>query len=256
MRVTSRSLASREVQRPDDTTIRYTISGPADGPTLVFIHGWCCNRTDFDEVTGFLPAGYRVLAVGLAEHGESRSARGTWTIEEFARDVAAVLTAESVESCVVAGHSLGAAVAIELARLLPSVVTHVVSLDGLHYLSLYPPQDEQRAGALLRPFHEDFPKALLALVGDTYFEKLVAVRQPAGLYTLEGLVHWDMDAALTEIKQPVTVFAVRGLIAPEAIDRYGDRMRIELVDLGSHFFLVESPEGTAEVLARLMSEEA
>ncbi|MFJ9908275.1 hypothetical protein ACIRVK_36330 [Streptomyces sp. NPDC101152] len=35
----------------------------------------------------------------------------------------------------------------------------------------------------------------------------------------------------------------------EAIDRYGDRLDIVLVDLGSRHFPVESPEATAKLLA-------
>ncbi len=89
------------------------------GPVLVLVHGWACGRTDFDAVTSHLPRTHRVLAIDLAEHGESRSTREVWTMEEFARDVVAVLEAESVDSCVVAGHSLGAAVAVEVGRLLP-----------------------------------------------------------------------------------------------------------------------------------------
>ncbi|MBI2799146.1 MAG: alpha/beta hydrolase [Gammaproteobacteria bacterium] len=250
-----------KVQRSNDTTIRYTASGPAGGPTLALIHGWACNRSDFDAVTSFLPENYRVLAIDLAEHGESRSTRDVWTIEEFARDVAAVLEAESVDTCVVVGHSLGGAVAVEVGRLLPDTVSQVVALDALHYLFLFPALDEQQADAALRPLHEDFAGAVRGLVEagsppetdpalkDSYFEKMVAVRQPAGLRSIEGLVHWDMDAALCEVKQPITVFAVRDLVSQDAIDRYGDRMDIVLVDLGSHHFPVESPEGTAKLLA-------
>jgi hypothetical protein len=51
------------------------------------------------------------------------------------------------------------------------------------------------------------------------------------------------------------LFAVRDIIiTQEAIDRYGDRIHIELVDLGSHHFHVESPEGTAQLLASVMSD--
>lgn len=255
----------REVRRPHDTTLRYSINGPADGPALALVHGWGCNRTDFDAVTGYLPGHLRVLAIDLAEHGESRSAREVWTMEEFAHDVAAVLEAESVDSCVVVGHSLGGAVAVEVARLLPDVVSHVVALDALHYLGLFPAQDEERADAVLRPFHEDFATATRAMVEagspagtdpaltDAYFEKMVAVRQPAGLRSIEGLVHWDMDAALSEVEQPITLFAVREILTQEAVDRYGDRIRIVPVDLGSHHFPVESPQGTAELLANIVS---
>lgn len=261
----NRTATSREVRRPNDTTIRYTISGPDGGPTLALVHGWGCNRTDFDTVTGYLPEHLRVLAVDLAEHGESRSARDVWTMEEFAHDVVAVLEAESVDSCVVAGHSLGGAVAVEVGRLLPEVVSHVVALDALHYLGLFPAQDEERADAVLRPFHEDFAAATRGMVEagspagtdpaltDTYFRKMVAVRQPAGLRSIEGLVHWDMDAALREVEQPITLFAVREILTQEAVDRYGERIRIVPVDLGTHHFPVESPEGTARLLADVVS---
>ncbi|MCA1192603.1 MULTISPECIES: alpha/beta fold hydrolase [unclassified Saccharopolyspora] len=253
--------ANREVQRPNDTTIRYAATGPADGPVLVLVHGWGCDRTDFDALIGFLPGHHRVLAVDLAGHGESRSAREDWTVAEFARDVAAVLAAESVDTCVVAGHSMGGAVAVETARLLPAVVTRVVALDALHYLALFPAQQEQQVDAVVRAFHEDFAAATRAMVAsgspegtdpaaqEAYFERMVAVPRQVGLGAIEGLVRWDMDSALREVRQPITVFAVREILVPEAVERYGDRLRIVPVDLGSHHFHVESPQATAALLA-------
>jgi pimeloyl-ACP methyl ester carboxylesterase/predicted MFS family arabinose efflux permease len=262
----TRSRKDLEVQRSDHTTIRYTASGPGGGRTLVLIHGWACDRNDFDAVTDQLPEDYRVLAVDLAEHGASRSTREVWTMEEFARDVAAVLEAESVTTAVVAGHSLGGAVAVEVGRLLPDTVTHVVALDSLLYLSLFPALSEEQTGAMVHMFREDFAGGVRALVEggspagfdpalkEGYFAKMVAVRQPAGLRAIESLVHWDMDAVLRETKQPITVFAIRDLATREAIDRYGDRFDIVLVDLGSHHFPVEAPEGTAKLLASVGTE--
>jgi pimeloyl-ACP methyl ester carboxylesterase len=261
----SRTRKNLEVRRTDGTTIRYTASGPAGGPALALIHGWACNRRDFDAVTDHLPEDYRVLAIDLAEHGESRSTRDVWTMEEFARDVAAVLEAESANAVVVAGHSLGGAVAVEVGRLLPDTVSHVVALDALHYLSLFPAMSEEQAEAMLHLFREDFAAAVRGLVeggspagtdpalNDAYFEKMVAVRQPAGLRSIEGLMRWDMDAALRETTQPITVFAIRDLVRQEAIDRYGDRLEIVLVDLGSHHFPVEAPGGAAKLLAGVRS---
>ncbi|WP_381795243.1 hypothetical protein [Streptomyces niveus] len=65
-------------------------------------------------------------------------------------------------------------------------------------------------------------------------------------------MHWDMDAALRETKQPITVFAIRDLVAREAFDRYADHLDIVLVDLGSHHFPVEAPEVTARLLAGVL----
>ncbi|MBT2206953.1 alpha/beta fold hydrolase [Actinomadura sp. NEAU-AAG7] len=261
MTTVSRTRTDLEVRRADHTTIRYSASGPAGGPALVLVHGWGCSRGDFDAVTDHLPGDHRVLAVDLAEHGDSRSARDVFTMAEFARDVAAVLEAEAVGSAVVAGHSLGGAVAVEVGRLLPDTITHIVALDALHYLSLFPALSEGEAAALERLFRDDFAGAVRGLVEggspegtdpalkDAYFEKMVAVRQPGGLRAIEGLVRWDMDAALDGARQPITVFAIRDLVAREAIDRYGDRLDIVLVDLGSHHFPVESPKETARLLA-------
>jgi pimeloyl-ACP methyl ester carboxylesterase len=260
MTTAGRTLEDREVQRSDDTTIRYTVSGPAEGPIVVLVHGWACSRKDYDAVTGFLPGEYRVIAIDLAEHGESRSAREVWTMAEFARDVVAVLDAESVRACVVVGHSLGGAVVVEVARLRPGTVTHIVALDALHYLFLFGAMDEAQAEGLLRPVRADFAGLVRDMVEagspvgtdpalkDAHFAKMVAVRQPAGTHAFEGLVAWDMDEALAGVTQPITMFGVRTLVTQEAIDRLGGRVDIVLVDLGSHHFHVESPEATAKLV--------
>lgn len=233
-----------------------------DGFELLLAFAAACGSTLFPTC-----ADVRVIAVDLAEHGESRSMRNVWTIEEFGRDVAAVLEAESIETAVVAGHSLGGAVAVEVGRQLPDKVSQVVALDALHYLGLFPAQSAEQVEAMENLFRQDFEGGVRGLVEggspagtdealkDAYFEKMVAVRQPAGLHSIEGLVHWDMDAALSETKQPITVFAIRELTDQEAIERYGDRIDIVLVDLGSHHFQVEAPEGTARLLAGVVGSK-
>lgn len=266
MTVLARTTTNHEVRRAEDTTIRYSVSGPIGGRTLTLIHGWACARSDFQALTEFLPGNYRVIAVDLAEHGESRSGRGTWTMQEFARDVAAVLEAESVDKTVVVGHSMGGAVALEVAGLIPDKVSRVAVLDALHYLFLFPAMGEQQVEALMQPFRDDYASALRVMVEagsppntdrglvDRHYNRMLSVRQPAGLHSLEGLAAWDMDAALTAVDQPITLFAVGELLAQAAIDRYGDRIEIVPVNLGSHHFHVESPKGTAELLAGLSTE--
>ncbi|WP_208865387.1 hypothetical protein [Amycolatopsis rubida] len=128
-------------------------------------------------------------------------------------------------------------------------------------MNLFPAQSEDDVQALPRPFRENFAGAMRGMVEagapegtdpslvDRYTEKMGSARQPAGLHSLEGLVRWDLDAALREVAQPVALFVVRSIIAKEAIERYGDRIRIELVDLGSRHFPVESPAETTKLLA-------
>jgi hypothetical protein len=62
-----------------------------------------------------------------------------------------------------------------------------------------------------------------------------------------------MDAALRETRQPITVFAMCALTDPAAIDRYGDRLDIVLVELGSHHFPAEAP--VANLVAGVVATE-
>jgi pimeloyl-ACP methyl ester carboxylesterase len=261
--MTSVEVSTRTVRRADGTSIHYTVSGPAKGPTWVYVHGWGCRRTDFAEVAAFLPTDHRVLAVDLAGHGDSTSDRATWTMREFARDVAAVTDAESVERATVVGHSLGGAVALELARLRPDLVTQVIGLDSFHYLGLYPAAEETAARALLRTFEDDFSAAVRGLVAmgsvpdtdpafsEEIFRTMSSIAPPVGTSALAGLLRWDMDEALRAVPRPVSTLAVRALLDPAAVDRYRDRIDFVVHDLGSHHFLVEQPEATAKLLLKV-----
>jgi pimeloyl-ACP methyl ester carboxylesterase len=259
---------TRTVHRADGTSICYTVSAPSPGPTWVFIHGWGCRRTDFAATASFLPADHRVISVDLAGHGDSRSTRQNWTMAEFAKDVAAVTDAEGVSRCTVVGHSLGGAVAIELARLKPDMVAQVIGIDAYHYLSLYPAIDEAGIRGLLEGFENDFPTAVRGLIamgsvpetdpafGEVIFRKMSSIPQSVGVGALDGMLRWDMDEALRAVRQPVTTLAVRGLLDPAAVDRYGDRVDFVVHELGSHHFLVERPEETAELLMAALVDQS
>ncbi|WP_037049735.1 alpha/beta fold hydrolase [Pseudonocardia halophobica] len=258
--MTSVDESVRTVSRSDRTVISYSVVGPAHGPTWVYVHGWGCRRTDFDPVAAFLPEGDRVVSVDLAGHGDSTSARAAWTMAEFARDVAAVLVAESVERCVVVGHSLGGAVALELARLLPDTVTEVIGLDSFHYLGLYPAIEDAAARGLLQTFEDDFSSGVRSLVvmgsvpdtdpgfAEAIFAKASRLVPAVGIGTLAEMLRWDMDEALAAVPHPVATLAVRGLLDPAAPERYGDRIDFVVHELGSHHFLLERPEETAALL--------
>ncbi|MCF7553686.1 alpha/beta fold hydrolase [Pseudonocardia sp. WMMC193] len=262
MTTASRVLESRQVRYGDETTIHYTVSGPADGPVMVLIHGWACDRRDYDEISAHLPRDLRVVAVDLAEHGESRSTRTSYSMAAFAGDVVAVLEAEDVSDAIVVGHSLGGAVAVEVALAAPVRVARVIALDALHYTFLFGALDDAQADAFLTLLRDDFPGLVRSMVEagspegtdealkDAYFAKMVAVRQPAGSAAYEGLVRWDMEKALAAVTRPVTVYAVREMLNPESVAHLEGRVEAVVpIDLGSHHFGVENPTGTAALLA-------
>ncbi|MFE3446475.1 alpha/beta fold hydrolase [Nocardia sp. NPDC059180] len=102
-------MAIREVVSADGTTIVYRVSGPAEGRPLVLLHGWSANLRSWGRAAEDLAERYRVIAVDLRGHGYSGApATGYDDPKNWAADLAAVLSAESIESgAVLLGWSYG-----------------------------------------------------------------------------------------------------------------------------------------------------
>jgi pimeloyl-ACP methyl ester carboxylesterase len=252
------------VPREPGTSLRYTVGGPADGEAVMFVHGWTCRRSDFAPMTEHLPSRWRTVAVDLAEHGDSRSERESFTMADFAEDVAAVLDAEGIRRVTVVGHSMGGAVALELARLRPESVKHIIGLDTFHYLALYPRVEEDVIHTFMAAFDENFGATVRGFVEmgsisstdpdfkEAIFQKMSSARLPACLRAIEEILRWDMDEALAHVDQRIDVLAISELLDPKAVIRYRDRINFVPIELGSHHFLLEQPEATAALVADLV----
>jgi pimeloyl-ACP methyl ester carboxylesterase len=103
--------------------IAYEAAGSGD-PPLVFVHGWCCDRTYFAPQFRYFADRHAVVALDLRGHGESSGTADT--TEAFARDVLAV--AAALPAPVVVGHSMGALVALACAAR-PGAVRAAVLVD-------------------------------------------------------------------------------------------------------------------------------
>jgi len=92
----------------------YTLSrGPADGPTLVLIHGAGGNRLHWPTELRRQP-GVTVYTLDLPGHGRS-GGEGCDAVNGYAEAVVAFLDSVGVEHAVVTGHSMGGAIAQTMA---------------------------------------------------------------------------------------------------------------------------------------------
>ncbi len=138
----------------DGSRIAYDVKGEGD-VTLVFIHCWTCNSSFWDGQVGFFAKDYRVVTLDLAGHARSTSRRNKYSMEAFGRDVEAVVNKVGAEKVVLVGHSMGAPVAVEAAKLLGDRVVGIVGVDMFHTSFEFPSTDEGMA-KLVRPFKDDF----------------------------------------------------------------------------------------------------
>jgi len=93
--------------------LRYQIAGRGNR-ALVFVHGWCCDHTFFQPQFDYFKTTHTVVALDLPGFGESPLKDHTLDIASYADDVAWLCGHLRIEKPIIIGHSLGAAVAIEV----------------------------------------------------------------------------------------------------------------------------------------------
>src|SRR5215208_4004289 len=101
----------------------HSASAGSGRTTLVLVHGWTCDSSSWASQVPALSKKYRVLTLDLPGHGESGAPKdGKFSMDLFARAVEAVRAEAGTDKIVLVGHSMGAPVIRQYARLFPQHV--------------------------------------------------------------------------------------------------------------------------------------
>jgi pimeloyl-ACP methyl ester carboxylesterase len=94
--------------------------GPAEGPALLFTHGWGADRRDWRYTISALPPNLQVVVWDLPGLGESSSpARDDFSMQAMAADLDSVVTSLQGRPVILIGHSVGGILNLEYARRYP-----------------------------------------------------------------------------------------------------------------------------------------
>jgi pimeloyl-ACP methyl ester carboxylesterase len=235
-------------------------SGPT---TLVLVHGWTCDSSSWAAQVPALAKKYRVLTLDLPGHGQSGSPKdGKFSMDLFARAVEAVRAEAGTDKIVLVGHSMGAPVIRQYARLYPTRVAALVAVDGPLDLAWFdmgtkPPPLGGPEGLTVREtmirsmFTPDTPKALQ--------QQILAMMLEAPEATAVGAMAAMFDPALR--KNDVMTVPALGVFAgtaelpnvdeaKKALPKYEG---VQLAGTG-HFLMMEKPREFNEALLEFLKK--
>ncbi|HEY2347432.1 MAG TPA: alpha/beta hydrolase [Puia sp.] len=139
-----------------DVNIAYHISGKGD-TAIVFVHGWSINKEYWLEEEPTLAKRFTVVALDLAGHGQSGHNRTQWTIENYAKDVIAVIHQLSLKKVIVVGHSMAGEICLLVATALPDKVIGLIGIDNLKgFVQRYTPKEEVQSKEFLQELRTNY----------------------------------------------------------------------------------------------------
>jgi pimeloyl-ACP methyl ester carboxylesterase len=123
-------ITRRDVDVPGGALACFWLGRSAGEPTVLALHGTTSSSRAWLPVARALGDRAGLVAVDLRGRGSSRELPSPYGIGTHVRDVLAVIDALGRERVVLAGHSLGAYIAVQLATSHPKRVRSLVLVDG------------------------------------------------------------------------------------------------------------------------------
>jgi pimeloyl-ACP methyl ester carboxylesterase len=248
----------------DGIEIAFSVEGKGS-PALVFVHGWCFDQSYWRNQVPELAKTFTVVTVDLGGHGASGLGRKDWTVEAFGKDVAAVVEKLGLDRVVLIGHSMGGAVIVETARLIPDRVAALVGVDTYQDLEREIPDAavEQFLGAFKNDFagtsrsfvKQMFPAGADSSLVDAVTAKVLAAPKDVAVNVLGNVLRYKSSGALAGSKIPV--YAVNGDLYPtniEAGKRQTHSFEVKIVPGCGHFPMLEKPAEFNKLLADTIAE--
>lgn len=113
-------------ERPEEAAhhVHWTVTGPQDGPPIVFVHGAMMGRSVWSPQVAALADRYRCISVDLPGHGSQRGA--SFSLQGAADGVTAAIDQAAGGRAVLVGLSLGGYVSMTVAGRHPEKVRGLV----------------------------------------------------------------------------------------------------------------------------------
>ena len=244
--------------------LRLAYDDRGTGDCLLFVHGLCCERGFWTHSATKFARDYRVITMDLGGHGESGTNRESWTLDDMAGDVVALVRHLDLSELTLIGHSMGGPVSLLATEQLDGRVRGIVAVEALHdpdmkmdiagmqpYLQM---MADDYAGFWELNIKSAFPEG----ADPEIMERVLKVGTNSPFEVTHGLMvsftNYDSAETLRTCRVPVRcinaeMYPMR-LEASQAIAKDYDAVTLDGV---GHFLMLEDPEGFAEQLADILA---
>ena len=256
--------SAHTIVAPDGVTIRYDDQGEGE-LSLVFVHGWNCDRSYWNAQREFFAKSHRVVTLDLAGHGDSDQGRADWTMRAFGQDVSAVVTALDLHKVVLIGHSMGGKVVVEAAKQLKSRVIAVVGVDTFHNGGRETPQSRQKE--VLEELAYDYAGFMKQIVGRMFVEQsdpairdfvmadMAAAPYAAAIGARNATGNYDATPTIASLDVPLILISSDYLATDIAhLQANAKAFRYREMSGVGHFVMLEDPESFNAHLAAALAE--
>ncbi|MBU8921828.1 MAG: alpha/beta hydrolase [Bacteroidales bacterium] len=248
----------------DGLEITYEFHGKGS-PALVFVHGWCCDRSYWREQIDSFAKTHLVVAIDLGGHGSSAKGRERWTLDLFAEDVKAVVEKLGLDNVILVGHSMGGPVVAGASMKLGDKVIGIVGVDT--YQNLGTKYTDAQTERFLQGFKSDFSSRTKMMVSSMFapesdpdfVAKIITDMSSAspevGIGALESTLAYDPKESLQGLKAPV--IAINSDKYPTNIEAGKARILsfdVKIIKGCGHFLMLEVPEKFNSALREAIEE--
>jgi pimeloyl-ACP methyl ester carboxylesterase len=242
----------------DDETIVYQKAGSGEH-ALIFVHCWSCDKSYWANQVNYFDKNFKVIAIDLAGHGESGIGRVDWTIENYAKDIKAVLDKEKLNNVILIGHSMGGPVVLAAAELLGNKVKALITVDT--FQDIEQKLTQEQIDGFYKSFEKDFVSATKEFVkslfpenADSNLVKMVAEDMSSAppniaLASFRSLFRFDEAANFDKINLPVRfINSDKFPTNIEAAKRHIKDFNLKIIKGVGHFPMLEKPEEFNKIL--------
>ena len=229
---------------------------------VIFIHGAGGTHLSWPPQLRRLPD-QNIFALDLPGHGKS-DGMGRQSIEAYAEDVVAFMTAVKIRTAVIVGHSMGSAIALTLALKYPKRVRGLALIGGGAKLRVSPSiLDGAKNENTFLPtvkmitgysFSSNTPPRLVELA----MERMAETR-PSVLYNdFLACDAFNIADQIEQIQTPTLILCgtedkMTPLKYSESLRDKIPNAQLEVIDDAGHMSMLEQPDAVADSLSRFLN---